>query len=100
MATHLHDVTEIVTRRVEGELANIRHLIFLRSMQFQIIRLPHVAVVRFVASCNIDITGLTLFLLSPRIPFYAQLFYLHIFICLYLTTLAVCKILQLVCKVS
>lgn len=77
--THLHDVAEIVARRVEGELANVRHLIFLRSMQFQIVRLPHVAVVRFIASCNTDIIGLSLSL-SPRAPFYVQLFYLYVYL--------------------
>jgi len=67
LMTHLHDITEIITRRVEGKLANIRHLIFLRSMQFQIIRLPHIAIVRFIASCNINIKVLLLFLLFSHI---------------------------------
>lgn len=59
---HLHDITEIVTWRVEGQLANVRHLIFLRSMQFQIICLAHVAIVRFIASCNTDIKAILIVL--------------------------------------
>lgn len=55
MKTHLHDITKIVTWRIKGELANVRHLIFFRSMQFQIICLPHVTVICFIASCNMNV---------------------------------------------
>lgn len=52
MWTHLNDVAQVAARRAEGELAKVRHLILLRSMDLQVVGFPHVAVVRFVAGCN------------------------------------------------
>lgn len=45
---YLYDITEIAAGCGEGKLANVRHLVFLRPMQFQTVSLSYVAKVRFV----------------------------------------------------
>lgn len=49
---NLNDIPEIGSGRAEGELAEVRHLVFLRAMEFQIVSFSHVSVVRLVAGWN------------------------------------------------
>ena len=68
---YLYDVAEVAARRAERQLADVRHLVLLRTMELQVVGLADVPIVRSVAGCNTERNRISVGRLYPatRPPF-------------------------------
>ena len=63
---YLNNITEFTARRAKRELADVRHLVFLRTMKLEVVSLADVPVIRSVAGC--EHTKPTLYIHKFSIP--------------------------------